>query len=135
EVAPWAGRQVVDRDVRQAGAEVAPRGAGARELAGGVHPGVGGQGQLAVGEHQGVRGDVRQVAGDVGPGLAAVRGLEDVPGAPAGDEPPGVPVEHRVGVGRVGRVDGDAGDVPVRQAGRVHLVPGAAVVGGDARGE
>ena len=63
------------------------------------------------------------------------RGLEDVADAAAGDEPPGVPVEDRVGVGRVGRVDGDAGDVPVRQAGRVHLVPGAAVVGGDARGE
>src|SRR5487761_707653 len=44
DVAPWAGRQVIDCDVRQAGAEVAPRGVGALELAGGVHPGIGGQG-------------------------------------------------------------------------------------------
>jgi transposase len=43
DVAAWAGRQVIDRHVRQAGAEVAPRGVGAIELAGGVHPGVGRQ--------------------------------------------------------------------------------------------
>ena len=51
DVAARAGRQVIDRDVRQAGAQVVPRGAGAFTRTRGVHPGVGGQGQLAVGEH------------------------------------------------------------------------------------
>ena len=57
------------------------------------------------------------------------------PTPPPGIEPAGVAVEDRVGVRRVGRVDGDAGDVPVGQPGHVDLVPGAAVVGGDAGGE
>ena len=45
--------------------------------------------------------------------------LEDVAHASAGDEAARVAVEDGVGMRRVGRVDGDAGDVPVRQAGRV----------------
>src|SRR5262249_53015957 len=61
DVAVRAGRQVVHRDVRQAGAEVEPLGVRALRLAGGVDARVRGEGQLTIAQHQGVGRDVRQV--------------------------------------------------------------------------
>ena len=59
-------------------------------------------------------------------------GLEHVTDATPRDPAPRVAVEHYPGARRVPRVDCDPGDVPVGQARDVELVPGAAVVGGDA---
>src|SRR6202008_414491 len=69
------------------------------------------------------------------PRPSAVEGLKDVADTTPGNEPARVAIEDGVRVGWVGRIDGHAGDVPVRQSGRAYLVPVAAVVRGDPGGE
>src|ERR1700758_1471687 len=86
-------------------------------------------------EHQRVGGDIWKVAGDIRPRLTTVGRLEDVPDTAAGDPASRIAVENGVRVSWVRRIDGDTGDIAARQSGRVDLVPGAAVVGCDPRGE